>query len=122
MSSLIHGRKALKAFISTPVTGYVSGQTIPLTFSLVNDSHVELKGIRVSLIKRESYKAETRTRTAKKYIAQTTMKGVDAKSSNSFIDYLKIPATQPENRSNSIISWYYTLKVNEYIFSTNLFR
>lgn len=44
------------------------------------------------------------------------MMGVNAKSTNNFIDYLKIPATQPENRGNSIISWHYTLKVNEYIY------
>lgn len=98
--------------IELPVSGYVSGQKIPITVSLNNASNVPIRGIRSKLVRKVNFisqaptqKARTVTKTVAKLLTSVTND-----KSNQYTQDLVIPATAPTGKC-LILTVEYELKV-----------
>lgn len=54
MEKTVNG-ELLRAVISMPASGYISGQAIPITIDIDNASNVQIKRIKVALKRKEMY-------------------------------------------------------------------
>lgn len=98
--------------IELPVSGFVSGQKIPITINLKNASNVPIIGIRSKLVRKVCFISQTPTRRARNE-AKTVAKmltTVTSDKSDQYTQDLVIPATAPTGKC-SIISVEYELKV-----------
>lgn len=98
--------------IELPVSGYVSGQKIPITVNLNNASNIPIRAIRSKLVRKVCFISQTPTRKARNE-AKTVAKMVTTVTrdkSDQYTQDLVIPATAPTGKC-SIISVEYELKV-----------
>ncbi|XP_062563027.1 arrestin domain-containing protein 2-like [Armigeres subalbatus] len=98
--------------IDLPVSGYVSGQKIPITVNLNNASNVPIHGIRSKLVRKVCFISQTPTRKARnevKTIAKMVTTVTNDKS-DQYTQDLVVPATAPTGQC-SILIVDYELKV-----------
>nr|XP_019535015.2 arrestin domain-containing protein 3 [Aedes albopictus] len=98
--------------IELPVSGYVSGQKIPITVNLNNASNIPIQAIRSKLVRKVCFISQTPTRKARNE-AKTVAKmltTVTSDKSNQYTQDLVIPATAPTGKC-PIITVEYELKV-----------
>lgn len=105
----------LRAEISFPASGYISGQSIPITIDVVNDTNVRVNQIQIILKRKEKYifhkGDQYLVEKSFKNIAETVVDGVvEARCSSKQKLQFDIPPLQPAFKSEAI-SWHYELKV-----------
>lgn len=97
-------------------SGYVPGQSIPVTMEVNNASNVKVDRLRVILRKTVVFKTNTPRRDMKKEkttIAEISIGPVDAHGNKSWQQNIEIPPLPPSNLINcGIIDLDYELKVN----------
>lgn len=106
----------LQATISLPATGFISGQNIPITFDVENNSRVEIDRVKVILERKEeiifsnsvTQKIQRSTRNVAEICSND---GVDAKCSKNMQLFLAVPPLQPDGYIPYRMSWSYELKV-----------
>lgn len=102
----------LRAVISMPASGYISGQAIPITIDIDNASNVQIKRIKVALKRKEMYiygKFENIENSEK--LTGVLIGGVAAKSSKKMRQLFVVPPLQPTYNIGDCISWFYELEV-----------
>lgn len=98
--------------IELPVSGYVSGQKIPISINLSNASNVPIRGIRSKLVRIVNFISQTPSRkikTVRKTVAKILTPITNDKSDQYTQDMI-IPATAPTGKC-SILTVDYELKV-----------
>lgn len=115
-SSIYGSAGIVRAVVSLPATGFVSGQAIPITVNIENESSVRVDQIRVILkrkeeiifIKGDIYKDQRSSRN----VAEISFdEAIDPKSSKKIKRLLVVPPLQPTCNIPYTMSWYYELKV-----------
>lgn len=92
--------KALYVSAEIPVSGFVSGQTIPISININNDSSVEVDETKISLKKIIHYNSQTPRRKTKERVesaAEIRHAGVPAKSKGNIEVQLSLPPVPPTN-------------------------
>jgi hypothetical protein len=92
--------KALHVSAETLVTGYVSGQNVPVSISVNNESNVEVTEVAVELVKILHYVSDSprvRTRERIERVTISTGPGVAIKSKSSTNTSIMIPPVPPSN-------------------------
>lgn len=105
----------LSVITSIPVTGYVSGQIIPITCECDNASNVGISAVKFVLRKRVTFQT-TQPRAEKKEqkitISELSIGPVSGGESRTFSQQLEIPALPPTNLVNcGVISLDYDLHI-----------
>lgn len=100
--SFFFGMSSKQLFISAeiPMSGYVSGQTVPITIRVNNDSKVDIEETKVSLKKYIFYNSQTPRRKTRERIesaAEVKYAGVPAKSKGHIEAQLVLPPVPPTN-------------------------
>lgn len=107
--------KALFVSAEIPISGFVAGQTIPVSINIRNDSNVDVEETKVSLIKIIHYNSQTPKRKTKERIesaAEVRNVGVKAKSKGNIEVHLSLPAVPPTNiASCQVIQVSYVISV-----------
>lgn len=107
----------LAAIVSIPVTGYVSGQTLPITAEVDNGSNVKVNALKFTLRKLVAFHTNQPRRETKKdkiTIAELTVGPVEAHASQTWQQQMVIPPLPPSNLVNcGIIDLDYELKVEK---------
>ena len=105
----------LAIIVHVPITGYVSGQTIPLTIECDNASNVHVNTIKLTLRKLISFHTHTPRRVTKQeqaVIATLAFGPVEPGKSNTWRQTMEIPPLPPSNLVNcGIIDLDYDLYV-----------
>lgn len=105
----------LAVIVGVPVTGFVSGQIIPVTAECDNASNVRVNSIKLILRKTISSHVHTprrATKVDKAIIAEISVGPVEAHGSHTWNQQIEIPPLPPSNLVNcSIIDVDYELKV-----------
>uniref|UniRef100_A0A1B0GIA7 Putative signal transduction n=1 Tax=Lutzomyia longipalpis TaxID=7200 RepID=A0A1B0GIA7_LUTLO len=105
----------LSAIVIVPVTGYVSGQVIPITAECDNASNVRVTGIKIHMRKIISFHTHQPRRETKKdkvNISEVSGGAVEPGGSNTWTFKLEIPPLPPSNLVNcGIIDVDYDLKI-----------
>ncbi|CRK98591.1 CLUMA_CG012198, isoform A [Clunio marinus] len=94
------GSKPLFVAAEIPMSGFVSGQLIPVSVKINNESSTDVEATRVSLKKIIHYNSLTPRRRTKERIekvAEVIHVGVPGKSKNNVTAMLKIPPVPPTN-------------------------
>lgn len=111
----------LNLLIRLPVSGYVSGQTIPIKAEVENTSNVVVNALKLSFRKRISFHVHQPKRATKKeheVIEELTMGPIDAGQSRSWEQKIQVPALPPSNLVNcGIIDLDYEIKVEAQVGS-----
>lgn len=105
--------ESLRAEISMPASGYISGQAIPITIAVDNATNVQIKRIKIALNREEVYiygKSEKIEKNTKK-LAAVLIGGVAAKRSKTFQQLVVVPPLQPAYNIGDRLSWFYELEV-----------
>lgn len=107
----------LSAIIYIPASGFVPGQSIPITAEVDNASNVKVDRLKIILRKVLEFKTNTPRREMKKEkitIAEVSVGPVEARDSKSQQLNIEIPPLPPSNLLNcSIIDMDYELKVQK---------
>lgn len=115
--SSFHGSAGIfRAVVSLPATGFISGQAIPMTIDIDNESSVRVDRIRAVLkrkeeiifIKGDIYKDQ---RSSRKVAEISFDEAIEPKSSKKIKQLLVVPSLQPTCNIPYTMSWYYELKV-----------
>lgn len=105
----------LSAVILVPATGFVSGQSIPITAEVDNASNVTVDRLKLILRKTVVFKTTTPRQDIKRVktvIAETSEGPVEAHGSKTWTKTMVIPPLPPSNLLNcSLIDLDYELKV-----------
>lgn len=105
----------LSIIASVPVTGYVSGQIIPIIIECDNASNVRVNAMKLTLKKVVSFHVQTPRRVTKKdkiVIADITIGAVEPGASQTWQKQIEIPPLPPSNLLNcSLIDLDYELAV-----------
>lgn len=106
----------LAVITSIPQTGYVSGQTLPITCEVDNTSNVNLTAVKLELRKLVTFhtnQPRSEKRESKVIIATLSIGPVNAGESRTFTQQMEIPALPPTNLLNcGIIALDYDLHVD----------
>lgn len=106
----------MTVIVHLPVTGYVSGQTIPITVECDNASNVKVNVIKFNLRKVLAFYTNQPRRETKRdkiRVTEVEVGPVEANSSNTWQPQLVIPPLPPSNLVNcGIIDLDYEMKVN----------
>lgn len=106
----------LSVITTVPVTGYVSGQTIPITCECDNASNVGITSVKFILRKRVTFQVNqprAEKKQSKITIAELGIGPVAGGETRTFTQQLEIPALPPTNLLNcGIISLDYDLHVS----------
>lgn len=101
--------------VHVPVTGYVSGQTVPITGECDNASNVKVNAVKFILRKQLAFHTHTPRRVTKKdkaVISEINLSGVNPGDSTNYNEKFEIPPLPPSNLVNcGIIDLDYELKV-----------
>ena len=116
MASIFGNAGELQATISLPATGFISGQIIPITFDVKNNSDVEINRVKVILERKEeiifSKDYIQKNQHSSRNVAQICCSDfVHANSSKKMQLLLAVPPLQPDCNIPHIMSWSYELKV-----------
>lgn len=107
----------MSAIILIPATGYVPGQSIPITAEVDNASNVNVDRLKIILRKCVEFKTNTPRRDIKKEkttIAEIAIGPVAAHDSKNLQQNIEIPPLPPSNLINcGIIDLDYELKVKD---------
>lgn len=93
----------LNVIVRLPVSGYVSGQTIPITAEVDNASNVTVDSLKLCLRKRVSFhvhQPQRATRKEDEVIEELTMGPIDAGGSKTWEQKIEVPALPPSNLVN----------------------
>lgn len=105
----------LNVTVRLPVSGYVSGQTIPIKAEVDNASNVVVDALKLCFRKRMSFQVhQPKSATKKEFetIEELTMGPIDAGQSRNWEQKIEVPALPPSNLVNcGIIDLDYELKV-----------
>ncbi|XP_050070040.1 arrestin domain-containing protein 3-like [Anopheles maculipalpis] len=105
----------LNVIVHVPVTGYVSGQSVPVTVECDNASNVCVNKITINLRKLLAFHVHTprrETKRKKEYVTSISMGPVEAGNSQTWQQFLQIPPLPPSNLVNcGIIDVDYDIKV-----------
>lgn len=105
----------LSVIVHIPVTGFVSGQTIPLTIECDNASNVGVESIKLILRKLLAFHVHTPRRETKKkkeVISEISVGPVEGGNSRTWNQNIQIPPLPPSNLVNcGIIDIDYDIKV-----------
>lgn len=105
----------LSMVVHVPVTGFVSGQVIPITAECDNQSNVKVTSVKFILRKQLAFHTHTPRRVTKKdkaVIAEITGQGVNGGDSVNYNEKFEIPPLPPSNLVNcGLIDLDYELKV-----------
>lgn len=105
----------LSIVASVPQTGYVPGQTIIISASVVNDSNVDIKAMKYSLMKTVIYHSQTpahKTKHEVTVIQENRGLGVAKRTKETCQVALMVPPVPPSNENLSrIIHIQYELKI-----------
>lgn len=105
----------LSVLVRLPVTGYVSGQIIPISVEVDNTSNVVVNSLKLCLRKKISFHTHQPKRATKKEketIEELTMGPIDGGQSRNWNQQIEVPALPPSNLVNcGIIDLDYELKV-----------
>lgn len=105
----------LSTIVIVPVTGFVSGQVIPITAECDNASNVQVTGMKVYMRKIISFHTHTPRRETKKdkvNISEVSGGATEPGGSNTWTFKLEIPPLPPSNLVNcGIIDVDYDLKI-----------
>uniref|UniRef100_A0A1B6CJ57 Arrestin C-terminal-like domain-containing protein n=1 Tax=Clastoptera arizonana TaxID=38151 RepID=A0A1B6CJ57_9HEMI len=105
----------LTLVVMLPFSGFVPGQSIPLTIEVDNVSNVEVERIKCILSKKLTFKAReprNKERSDTAEVIKLSMEGVEPNGSKSWTQQLTIPIMPPCNLDQcSIIHCEYELKV-----------
>lgn len=105
----------LAAICSIPVTGFVSGQIIPIMAECDNASNIKVNALKFTLRKLVAFHTNQPRRETKKdkiTIATLTVGPVEAGGSQNWMQQMEIPPLPPSNLTNcGIIDLDYELKV-----------
>lgn len=115
----------LNVCIQVPVTGYVSGQTIPLVADISNASNVVVERLKFTFWKFTSYHTQSPrlTKREEKSIGELTLGPFQPRENRNIKQTLDIPPLPPSNLDNcGIIDLHYELRVSCEVagFHTNL--
>lgn len=106
----------LSAIVLLPATGFVCGQTIPITAEIDNASNVKVERLKLILRKTVVFKTNTPRQDIKREkvtIAEISEGPVEAHGSKTWTQTMVIPPLPPSNLLNcSLIDLDYELKVN----------
>lgn len=109
----------MSVIVHLPVTGYVSGQTIPITAECDNASNVKVNLVKFILRKVIAFYTNQPRRETKKdkvTICEVSVGPVEPNASNTWQQQLVIPPLPPSNLVNcGIIDLDYELKVRRKI-------
>lgn len=96
-------------------TGYVSGQAIPITCKVENESNMRLNGVKFELHKNvlfQTTRPRTQKRTSNAVLAQVWTEPIDSREERTFQRQITIPQSLPPNITNcKIIKLDYLLQV-----------
>jgi hypothetical protein len=105
----------LSIIVHVPVTGYVSGQTIPITAEVDNASNVRINTLKFTLRKLIEFHTHTPRRVTKKdkiVICELQVGPVEANGSQTWQQKMEIPPLPPSNLTNcGVIDLTYDLRV-----------
>lgn len=105
----------LSIIVHIPVTGFVSGQTIPLTIECDNASNVGVESVKLVLRKLLAFHVHTPRRETKKkkeIVSEVSVGPVEAGNSQTWNQSIQIPPLPPSNLVNcGIIDVDYDIKV-----------
>ncbi|XP_039431432.1 arrestin domain-containing protein 17 [Culex pipiens pallens] len=105
----------LSLIIHIPVTGFVSGQTIPLTIECDNASNVGVESVKLTMRKLLAFHVMTPRRETKKkkeVISEISVGPVEGGNSQTWSQHIQIPPLPPSNLVNcGIIDVDYDIKV-----------
>ncbi|EDS30991.1 arrestin domain containing 4 [Culex quinquefasciatus] len=105
----------LSLIIHIPVTGFVSGQTIPLTIECDNASNVGVDSVKLTMRKLLAFHVMTPRRETKKkkeVISEISVGPVEGGNSQTWSQHIQIPPLPPSNLVNcGIIDVDYDIKV-----------
>ncbi|RZF46314.1 hypothetical protein LSTR_LSTR010169 [Laodelphax striatellus] len=103
----------LQLVLAMPYSGFVPGQSMPLTLEVDNASNVRVDNVVVKLEKVLNWKArdpQTKTRTDHVELSKLALEGIEPNGSKSWTQLMPIPNLPPVNLDQStIISCTYTL-------------
>lgn len=94
------GSKPLFVSAEIPLSGFVAGQSVPISVKINNESNVDVEEIKASLKKYIHYNSQTprrRTRERIESAAEVRLGGVPGKSKGNFEAQLIIPSVPPTN-------------------------
>lgn len=101
--------------VNLPVSGYCSGQVIPLDVSCENGSNVNVNDIHIEMRKIVKFRAQVptaETKESKITIAEMKMGTVSGNSSKNWRETIQVPPLPPSNLTNcSLIDLDYDIKV-----------
>lgn len=111
---------SLWAVVSLPVTGFISGQAIPIKMNVVNDSNVQIDRIKIILMRKEEYTyikcGERKQKSSSKKLTELVLDdGVDAKSLRNIEKPLVVPPLVPACSIPDAVTWCYELKVKKHV-------
>lgn len=105
----------LSLIVHVPVTGFVSGQSVPVTIECDNASNVGVEKITINLRKLLAFHVHTprrETKRKKELVTTISMGPVEAGNSQTWQQFLQIPPLPPSNLVNcGIIDVDYDIKV-----------
>uniref|UniRef100_A0A1Q3FC19 Putative arrestin domain protein n=1 Tax=Culex tarsalis TaxID=7177 RepID=A0A1Q3FC19_CULTA len=105
----------LSVLVNIPVTGYVSGQTIPLTIECDNASNVGVTSVKLTMRKLLAFHVlnpRRETKKKKEIISEISVGPIEAGNSQTWSQNIQIPPLPPSNLTNcGIIDVDYDIKV-----------
>ncbi|XP_077295999.1 arrestin domain-containing protein 17-like [Arctopsyche grandis] len=112
---LLMNKGSLDVKFEIPVSGYVSGQILPIKYCLRNDSKVEIATVKIKLVKTIVYHSSFPSKRKNKEIikvAKWVGPGVEKQANKTYETHLDIPELLPTSYTCSIIVFSYELKVS----------
>lgn len=115
--SFFFGLSSKTLFLSAeiPVTGFVAGQSVPVSVRIVNDSNVDVEETRIALKKIIFYNSQTPRRKTRERVEMATeivQTGVPAKSKGNIEGLIIIPPVPPSNQGTcSVVQVSYEIRV-----------
>lgn len=107
-----------------PHTGYVSGQAIPITCKVENESNMRLTGVKYEFHKNvlfQTTRPRTQKRTSNVILAQAFTEPIDAREERTFQRQITIPTALPPNITNcKVIKLDYFLQVEVLVSGPHL--
>ncbi|XP_053657586.1 arrestin domain-containing protein 3-like [Anopheles marshallii] len=105
----------LNVIVHVPVTGFVSGQSVPVTIECDNASNVRVDNITINLRKLLAFHVHTprrETKRKKELVTSISMGPIEAGNSQTWQQFITIPPLPPSNLVNcGIIDVDYDIKV-----------
>ncbi|XP_058825945.1 arrestin domain-containing protein 2-like [Topomyia yanbarensis] len=108
------GSSSVNMFVNIPVSGYVSGQTIPVKIDVDNRSMTDMDAISTKLVQLITLISQTpykRLKIVPKVIVKTRCSGVCKRSKKSYEQYLLIPPTPPTSTVCDVLHVNYSIEV-----------